>query len=101
MDEEELREFSELDDTVTVYRGVTSHNAKNTKALSWTLDRKTAEWFAHRFGEEGTVYEAQIDKEHICALFTGRNESEVIVDPRYLREIAVNQELEQGPTMTM
>ena len=99
MDEEELREFGELDDTVTVYRGVTPHNAKNIKALSWTLDRKTAEWFAHRFGEDGTVYEALIDKEHICALFTGRNESEVIVDPRYLREIAVAQE--QGPTMTM
>ena len=101
MDEEELREFGELDDTITVYRGVTPHNAKNIKALSWTLDRNTAEWFAHRFGEEGTVYEAQIDKEHICALFTGRNESEIIVDPRYLRDITVAQELEQGPTMTM
>ena len=91
MDEDELREFSELDDTVTVYRGVTPH----------TLDRNTAEWFAHRFEEDGTVYEAQIDKEHICALFTGRNESEVIVDPRYLRDITVSQKLEQGPTMTM
>lgn len=101
MDEEELREFSALDNTVTVYRGVTPHNARNIKALSWTLDRRTAEWFAHRFDEDGTVYEAQIDKEHICALFTGRNESEVIVDPRYLRDITVAQELEQGPTMTM
>lgn len=101
MDEEELREFGALDDTVTVYRGVTPHNARNIKALSWTLDRRTAEWFAHRFDEDGTVYEAQIDKEHICALFTGRNESEVIVDPRYLRDITVAQELEQGPTMTM
>ena len=101
MDEDELREFRALDDTITVYRGITPHNAKNIKALSWTLDRNTAEWFAHRFGEDGTVYEAQIDKEHICALFTGRNESEVIVDPRYLRDIAVAQELEQGPTMTM
>lgn len=101
MDEEELREFGELDDTITVYRGVTPHNAKNIKALSWTLDRNTAEWFAHRFGAEGTVYEAQIDKKHICALFTGRNESEVIVDPKYLRDITVTQEFEQGPTMTM
>ena len=78
-----------------------SHNAKNIKALSWTLNRETAEWFAHRFGEDGTVYEAQINKKHICALFTGRNESEVIVNPNYLEDIREAPELEQGPTMTM
>ena len=92
MDEEELRQYQELEDTVTVYRGVTSYNAKNIKALSWTLDRDTAEWFAHRFGEEGTVYEAQVRKEHILALFTGRNESEVIVDPRHLERIMESPE---------
>lgn len=64
MDEEEYAVYQSLEDPVTVYRGVTSYNAKNIKALSWTLDRDTAEWFAHRFGEEGTVYEAQISKEH-------------------------------------
>lgn len=65
MDEEERAAHQALEDTVTVYRGVTHYNAKNIRALSWTLDRKTADWFAHRFGEEGTVYEAQIRKEHI------------------------------------
>lgn len=84
MGEEEFRRFQELDDVVTIYRGVTPHNAKRVKALSWTLDPHTAEWFAHRFGEQGTVYQAQIRKEHILALLLGRNESEVIVDPKYL-----------------
>jgi hypothetical protein len=79
MDEEERTAHQALEDTVTVYRGVTPYNAKNIRALSWTLDRKTADRFAHRFGEDGTVYEAQIRKEHILALFTGRNESEAIV----------------------
>lgn len=87
MDEEERAAYQALEDPVTVYRGVTSYNAQNIRALSWTLDRDTAEWFAHRFGEEGTVYEAQVGKEHILALFTGRNESEVIVDPKYLEHI--------------
>ena len=87
MDEEERAAYQALEDPVTVYRGVTSYNAQNIRALSWTLDRDTAEWFAHRFGEEGTVYEAQVRKEHILALFTGRNESEVIVDPKYLERI--------------
>ena len=84
--------FCGLDDVVTVYRGVTSYNAKNVKALSWTLNRDTAEWFAHRFDEHGTVYEAQILKEHICAVFLGRNEAEVIVDPKYLQGITPIQE---------
>ena len=63
-------------------------NAKNIKALSWTLDRDTAEWFAHRFGENGTVYEAQIQKKYIYAFFNSRNEPEVIVDPKHLIAIA-------------
>ena len=87
MDAEELRQFQMLEDPVTVYRGVTSHNAENIRALSWTLDRDTAEWFAHRFGEDGIVYEAQIAKAHISALFLGRNESEVVVDPQHLERV--------------
>ena len=84
-----------------MYRGVTPYNEGNVKALSWTLSRETAEWFAHRFDEDGTVYEAQIDNKHIFALFSGRNESEVIVDPKHLKDITFAPEMEQGPTMTM
>ena len=94
-------QLQEMDDTVTIYRGVTSHNQTNIKALSWTLDRDKAEWFAHRFGENGTVYEAQIDKENILALFNGRNEAEVIVDPRHLKNIIESPEPVQGFDMTM
>ena len=93
MEQDEYVQFKMLDDPVTVYRGVTTHNAKNVKALSWTLSRETAEWFANRFGEKGTVYEAQIDKKHIYAYFSGRNESEVIVDPSYLTNITEVQDL--------
>lgn len=100
MDESEYKELQTLDDPVTVYRGVTSHNAKNIRALSWTLDRGVAEWFAHRFNEDGTVYEAQINKEHILALFNGRNESEVIVDPKHLTDIEQAEEPDFGMKMT-
>jgi len=91
MDENEYAKFRSLDDTVTLYRGVTSYNAKNVKALSWTLDEKVAEWFACRYGEKGTVYEAQISKEHIYAYFDGRSEAEVIVDPKHLKNISQRQ----------
>lgn len=101
MDEEELRQFQELEDIVTVYRGVTSHNADNVKALSWTLDRDKAKWFASRFGEDGTVYEAQISKQHIYAFLNGRNESEVIVDPRGLQDITESQDEGMNLTQNM
>lgn len=99
MDGEEKEAFDSFEDTVTIYRGVTSYNAKNIKALSWTTDFQTAEWFAHRFGEEGTVYEAQISKEHILAFFNGRNESEVIVDPKHLTNITEAQGMSEGMTI--
>ena len=100
MDEEEQQALQALENPVTVYRGVTPHNQNNVKALSWTLDRRTAEWFAHRFGENGTVYQAQIRKEHILALFTGRNESEVVVDPQHLEQIMKSPEPQLDMRMT-
>ena len=99
MDEEERQALAGLDSPVTVYRGVTSYNAKNIRALSWTLNYETAEWFATRFGENGTVYEAQVDKGHILALFNGRNEAEVIVDPKYLTNIEQADAPEMGLEM--
>ena len=101
MTEEDYKRWERLDDTLTVYRGVTSYNAKNIKALSWTLDEKTAEWFAHRFGEDGTVYEAQIKKEDIYAYFGERCESEVIVDPKGLMDITETETMSQGMTQTI
>lgn len=99
MDEAEQEALNALDDTITVYRGVTSINSDNLRALSWTLDYETADWFAHRFDENGTVYEAQIDKAHIFALFNGRDESEVVLDPQYLRDIHPAEAPEQGMDM--
>lgn len=99
MDEDERKELDAMDTPVTVYRGVTSYNADHVRAMSWTLDYEVAKWFAHRYGEDGTVYQAQIDKEHILALFNGRNESEIIVDSRYLIDIEPAES--PGFSMTM
>ncbi len=93
MDEDEYATYRAMEDTMTVYRGVTPHNAKNIRALSWTTSRETAEWFAHRFGEEGTVYEAQIEKAHIFAYLSDRSEAEVILNPRYLIDITEAQDM--------
>lgn len=100
MDASEREKLERLEDEVTVYRGVTSCTAKNIRALSWTLDYETADWFAHRFGETGKVYEARINKEHIYVLFNSRGEWEVIVDPKYLTELREAPKQEEGPTLT-
>lgn len=101
MQPDEYEVFQKLDDTITVYRGVTSYNAKRVKALSWTLNYDTADWFARRFGENGTVYEATIDRKHIYSYFNRRNEHEVIVDPKYLRDITVAESMDQINEITM
>lgn len=101
MEDEEYEQLQELEDTLTVYRGVTSYNAENVKALSWTLNKETAKWFAHRFDEDGTVYEAQIDKKHIFAIFNGRNESEVVLDPQYLTDITEVQDMTSDFSLSM
>ena len=92
MDREEQSQLFALSNPVTIYRGVTSVNKSKVKAMSWTLQYDTANWFAHRFNQEGTVYEAQIEKSHILALFNGRNEAEIVVEPTFLENV---QEAEQ------
>lgn len=98
MGESEKQQLAELENPVMVYRGVTSYNGRRIKWLSWTLEKSVAEWFAHRFGEGGTVYEVQIKKEHIFALFMGRQEYEVIVNPAHLLNIGEAEEFSMQQT---
>ena len=100
MDTEEQLQLAGLPDPVTIYRGVTSVNRSRVRAMSWTLNLETAEWFAHRFGENGSVYEAQIQKAHILALFNGRNEAEIVVEPAFLMNIEEVQEQSEELTMS-
>lgn len=87
MDADELKTFNSMPDRLVIYRGVTSYNAKYVRAMAWSVDKKVADWFAHRFNENGTVYRAEIDKENAFAYFAGRNEKEIVVNPKYLENI--------------
>lgn len=83
MDENELNVFHNLDNEITVYRGVTKLNYKNKHALSWTLDYEKALWFANRYSsydedEHRTVLEMKVPKNKVLCYFS--EESEVIVD---------------------
>ena len=101
MTKDEYQTWKNLEQTVTVYRGVTTYNGFDRKAMSWTLDEEKAKWFAERFGENGKVYSAEIDKKDVYAYFGSRGESEVVVDPKGLKNITVVEEIEQTIKLTM
>lgn len=79
MDEDELEIYNNLPEEIVVYRGINKHGS--VEALSWTLDKEQAEWFANRFemfGITGTVYQANIKKEYVLAYFS--REQEAVID---------------------
>lgn len=80
MNENDFETFQKLPDRVKIYRGVTDYNKDNIKVLSWSLSKKTAEWFSQRFNLPGKVLEKEVDKKYIYAYFNVKNEQELIVD---------------------
>jgi len=78
MNEEEFNLLQSLSEEVTIYRGC--QKGINENGLSWTLDKAKAKMFSTRIALEGEplVLEKKISKSDIIAVFTGRNESEVI-----------------------
>lgn len=87
MEAEEYKEYLALPDTLTVYRGTQSHKAK-VRGMSWTLDKDKATWFANRWKTlNGKVYQATIKKKDVYAYFTGRNEKEVVLNPKKLKGV--------------
>ena len=85
MYEGDYKKYLNLPDVITVYRGVKPKG--EVLALSWTLSRKKAEWFANRFQPDGTVYRAKIAKEHVLAYFNCRSEQEIVLNYRKLIDI--------------
>jgi len=78
MNEEEFNLLQSLPDEVTIYRGCQA--GINENGLSWTLNKKKAEFFANRFGKEGIILERKIPKSNIIAFLNGRGEFEVICE---------------------
>jgi hypothetical protein len=75
----------ELSGELTIFRGRAGD--EELPGMSWTLSREKADWFARRFPQYGepVVYSATVRAEDALGYFTGRGESEVVVDPETLR----------------
>lgn len=82
-----LEQLSSLPDTLTVYRGQGTKSTPLNVAKSWTLDLKTAIFFANRWSNDGKVYKAKIKKENILYYTNDRNEQEIILNFPLLYDI--------------
>ena len=75
-------------DKITVYRGENSGSSVSDDAFSWTLDRKTAKFFADRFNKgAGKISSKIIDPSEIVDYLPNRGESEVILFPKKFGEL--------------
>ena len=85
MDDSELTAYERLPEKIKVYRGVKKN--LDYKALSWTLDKDVAKWFSLRFTDKGIVYEAEIKKEDVFAVFMNRGEQEIVLNYKKLENV--------------
>ena len=91
MDKEDYELYKTLDDPLIVHRGVSLSHAE--RSMSWTLDLEKAEWFAHRLTtkfQKPRILTTKITKDQAIAYFTGRSESEVLIDPRALKSLIIH-----------
>lgn len=69
------------DNSLTIYRGESSKSNSYKRALSWTLSKEKAIWFAERFdNDEPKVYKTKIPINKVLAYFDSRGEEEIIVN---------------------
>ena len=99
MTESELETFEDLDDTMIIYRGVSSKQRTNAEALSWTISFGKAKWFAERWGK-GHIYSAVVDKKDVYAYFDRKDEDEVVVDFSKLKNVKIVNGPQRLPAKT-
>lgn len=88
MDEEDKEFYDNLEDTLTIYRGVQEKEYK--AGLSWTTNPEIAKYFATRYKEHGYILETTISKKDIIAAFDS-SEDEVIVDYLKIKDVNIQE----------
>jgi hypothetical protein len=86
---EQLEKHTDPDGFVRIYRGTQSAWLySKPRGFSWTLSRKTAEWFARRFNlPNPLLYTAQVHINNVLAYLKDREEEEIIALPRHVTVI--------------
>lgn len=85
--------YDALPDLVSIWRGC---EQGRERGLHWTTDKAVAERFAKGqrcVNRLPTIAQAQIPKQHVFAVFACRNEHEIVLDPRRLRRLSIQNPL--------
>lgn len=84
MDREDRMALARMPERIKVWRGCW---AGNLDGWSWSLDRRKAEWFAHRYPVDGKPLLAagEVARDEVVAFVSGRGESEIVADPAKVR----------------
>jgi len=80
---------------LTVYRGQDPMVDGERPGISWSLNRDVAQRFANgaatrQHHRNGVVYTAKVAYPYVIAYMVGRNEEEVIIDPKNLMDITIS-----------
>lgn len=92
MDWGERRALENKPAVFPVWRGFNTGGTK--RGWSWTTSKDKAEWFARRLlqdDERPVLAEARVPKSRVIAYLTGRNEKEIVVDPRFLTDVSTTE----------
>ena len=73
------KEYNGLPEELIIYRGEGKLSTEKEKALSWTLKKEVAEFFANRFNSNGKIYKGKVKKENIIDYLKERGEEEILV----------------------
>lgn len=71
-------------ESITVFRGTLP---EWVEGMSWTRSMDIAVWFAQRFDRKGVVYTCEAEPTDILAMFDGRGEQEVVLDPSTIKGV--------------
>lgn len=70
---------------LTIYRGCSNNNKQG---WSWSLDKDMAIWFANRYNSRDRILiTGECDKSMVVAFFNGRNEHEILINPKNVNVI--------------
>jgi hypothetical protein len=87
MEEDERNALASFPPLLEIYRGYV-HPRGQRRGWAWTIDHDKARWFSKRLQEKSDkprVVHGLVERSNVIAYFTGRGESEIVVDPQHVK----------------
>lgn len=92
---EHLSIYKDEEGYIEIFRGEGSKSTPHTQALSWTINKSVAIFFATRYNSSSAIYKGKVHFDNIIDYLVNRNEDEIIVFPENIINI---QELKMYQT---